>query len=244
MGNCDFCDIERNINALRADIERIKEKYSIDRNIGILAATKTVPPERINFAIDKCNISIIGENRVDELLAKYDDIHKELCEIHLIGALQSNKVSKIIDKVDLIHSLDRISLAKEIERVAAIREKKVRCLVEVNTGREEAKSGVMPENFFDFVEEVRKYPHIELAGVMAVSPICDDIEGYCNYFSKTYQLFIDFLQKKQHNISSELILSMGMSGSYEAAIRCGATLIRPGSIIFGDRNYAFAIDKK
>lgn len=234
--SADFEQIKNNINELYANIERIKKENGITRDITVLAATKTVSPEKINFAVKQCNIGVIGENRADELIAKYDEIKDNGADIHFIGALQSNKVRSVIDKVSLIHSLDRLSLAKEIDRQARLHSKKMDCLVEVNIGKEAAKSGVMPEDFEDFLEQINKFDAINIRGIMTIAPNCEKKSEYCNYFSKTYKLFIDILQKKHHNIDIP-ILSMGMSGSYEQAILCGATMIRPGSVIFGKRNY-------
>ncbi len=234
--SASFLQIAENINFLNEDIERIKKEHHIDREITVLAATKTVPPEKINYAIDHCGIRVIGENRADELVSKYDAVHKDKAELHFIGALQSNKVRQIIDKVSLIHSLDRLSLAKEIDRQAKIHGKVMDCLIEINSGHEFAKSGVMPEDFEDFLEQIDKFDSISVRGIMTIAPNCEKKDEYCKYFSKTYQLFIDILQKKHHNIDIP-ILSMGMSGSYEQAILCGATMIRPGSLIFGQRSY-------
>ena len=151
---------------------------------------------------------------------------------HFIGHLQRNKVKQIIDKVALIHSLESLGLAEELERQAAKRGTRVRVLAEINIGREESKSGVLPEDLRSFCLELAKFPHIELCGFMTMAPRCADQTEYYNYFKETYNLSIDIWKNTLHNIR-EPIFSMGMSDSYRAAIAAGATVVRLGSSVFG-----------
>jgi len=221
---------------IRSQYEKIKMHIdSISkREIVLLAATKTQPAEVINFAINELGITDIGENRVQELLEKYDAIDKEKVNIHFIGRLQTNKVKYIIDKVCLIHSVDSEKLAMEIDRRAAAIGKVMDVLIEINTGSEESKGGVEPEKAVMLAEKIRSMEHLNLKGIMAVAPKCDEKSKYVDYFSQTYKIFVDIFTNKQHNIYDK-VLSMGMSDSYEQAIECGSNLIRLGSALFGAR---------
>ncbi len=209
----------------------------------LLAVTKTVPLEVINYTIDELGVTAIGENRVQELLEKYEGLHQppsgEKLEIHLIGSLQTNKVKYIIDKVDMIESVDSLKLAAEIEKQAAKHDRVMDVLVEVNIGREEQKGGIMPEELIPFLREISAFAHLRLRGLMTIAPKCAEKSDYLKYFSEIYRYFIDISQKNVHNIcidSSFDTLSMGMSQSYSEAIRCGSTEIRLGSTLFGQRN--------
>lgn len=201
----------------------------------LLAATKTVPPEMINFALD-CGIDLIGENRVNELLEKYEFIDRNKTELHFIGALQTNKVKYIIDKVDMIQSVDRESLALEIERQAAKHNIVMPILAEVNIGNEETKSGVSPEKAVEFCEFLGSLPHIKLRGLMAIPPKCEKSENNSEYFCKMGKIFIDISHLNVDNSNMD-ILSLGMSDDYLTAVDCGSNLVRVGSAIFGKRNY-------
>lgn len=216
---------------VRENIERILSQ--IDSRARLLAATKTVPPEMINFASD-CGIDLIGENRVNELLEKYDSIDRNRFEIHFIGALQTNKVKYIIDKVDMIQSVDRESLALEIERQAAKHGIVMPILAEVNIGLEASKSGVLPEKAAEFCEFLRSLPHISLRGLMAIPPKCENSDENRKYFCEMQKIFIDISHKNVDN-SNMGILSIGMSDDYLTAVECGSNLVRVGSAIFGRR---------
>jgi len=229
-------NVDAGVARIRADIERIKKENGIDRDITLLAATKTVPAEIINYATHTLGITDIGENRVQELLSKYDDLEKDGVNIHFIGKLQSNKVKYIIDKVCMIHSLDSEKLAAEIDKQSAKIGKVTDVLVEINIGREPNKSGIMPEDAESFIDSVMKYKNIRVVGLMTIAPVCEDKEEYKKYFSETYRIFIDISQKKLDNIKKP-ILSMGMSGSYEPAICCGSNMVRIGTALFGRRHY-------
>lgn len=218
--------IKRNYEAVRSRLTELDPSGKVT----LLAATKMQSAEDINYLIS-LGVDTIGENRVNELTEKYD-LYDKRASVHFIGTLQKNKVKYIIDKVDLIHSVDSLSLVEEIDKRAASKGKIMNVLVEVNSGREEAKGGVMPEDVCDFVEKARKFPSICVKGLMTMGPKCENKEEYLKYFLITKQLFDKIFYEDK-----DAVLSMGMSDSYEYAVRAGATLVRVGSAIFGERKY-------
>lgn len=222
--------IERNIASAAEQSGRKRE------DITFLAATKTVEPAVINHAIS-LGLRYIGENRVQELLSKYGEYDLEHSELQFIGHLQSNKVRQIIDKVSLIQSVDSVKLAREIARQAKLHNKTMDILVEVNIGREENKSGVLPEALDELIGEIRETDGVFVKGLMAIPPICEKYSDVCKYFEDMHKIFIDISGKKSDNVSMD-ILSMGMSDDYEEAILCGSNMVRVGSYLFGERNYA------
>lgn len=226
-----------NFAALRKNIEKHKKDGAAPL---IVAATKTVDAETVNYAAEHLGLTDIGENRVQELLAKYDGLDKERLNIHFIGHLQKNKVKYIVGKVCLIHSLDSYELALEIEKQSAKLGIVSDVLLEVNIGAEENKSGADVSQINDIVEKVSSLSHVRLRGMMTIGPKCSSFDGYREYFDKTYSLFseifLDKSDKNGHNVDG-YILSMGMSDSYEAAIESGANVIRPGQCLFGARHY-------
>ena len=202
------------------------------KNVTVVAATKTVDAERINYAIE-CGLRHIGENRVNELLEKFDSYDKR-AEVHFIGQLQRNKVKYIIDKVSLIHSVDSVALADEIEKQAKKHGLVMDVLIEVNIGREESKGGVMPEELDKVLEYIRTLELVKVRGLMAIPPKIENVENKSNFFSKMSEIFIDISTQNVDNSSMD-ILSMGMSADYVEAVNCGSTMIRPGTAIFGKR---------
>ena len=180
-------------------------------------------------------IRVIGENRVNELLEKYDRLDKRF-DIQFIGTLQKNKVKYIVGRVSLIHSLDSVALAEEIDRRSAEAGLITDCLVEINIGREESKGGIFAEELDAFLEKMRQFPHIRIRGLMAIPPKCAENEKNVVYFQKISTLFIDKSAKKVDNISMD-ILSMGMTRDFADAVDCGSTMVRIGEGIFGKRNY-------
>ena len=204
-------------------------------DITFLAATKTVEPTVINHAVG-LGLKYIGENRVQELLSKYEEYDLEHADLQFIGHMQSNKVRQIIDKVSLIQSIDSEKLARETARQAANHGRTMDILIEVNIGREENKSGVMPEALDELIGKVSEIDGIFVKGLMAIPPICDSKQEICRYFEQMYKLFIDISSKKSDNTSMD-ILSMGMSDDYYEAVMCGANMVRIGSALFGARNY-------
>lgn len=205
----------------------------LDGRARLLAATKTVPPELINFAAD-CGVSIIGENRVQELLEKYDALDRSRLEIHFIGHLQTNKVKYIIDKVSMIQSVDSLSLAEEIEKQAAKHGLRMKILIELNLGSEPNKSGIPVEETDVFLEEIGRFSHLIPCGLMAVPPKVENAQENLRNFQKIYQKFLDIRTKKEDN-KEWRILSLGMSGDYRFAVEQGSNLVRIGSAIFGRR---------
>ena len=171
-----------------------------------------------------------------KFLEKYDAIDKENVTAHFIGHLQSNKVKYIIDKVDMIQSVDSLSLAKEIDRQAKKHGKIMKVLVEINIAMEESKSGVSPENVEEFLTEISKFDNIRVMGLMSIPPIMTDEETQRKIFKKIYQIYVDISQKNIHNISMTY-LSMGMSDDYDIAVEEGANIVRVGTALFGRRNY-------
>ena len=220
----DFPEIKQRIDEIR------KEAGGAE----LLLATKTVDCERIEYAVKECGVKYIGENRVQELLEKYERLKDLPAEIHFIGTLQKNKVKYIIDKVSLIHSAGSISLCEEIERQAAKRGIVMNVLCEVNIGREESKSGFLPEEVPDAFEKMLGFEHVRPLGLMTMAPVCQNKSDYLKYFTKTNRLFIDNCIKKVDN-RYKPVLSMGMSDSYREAVSCGSTMIRIGSAVFGKR---------
>ncbi|MBQ3183060.1 MAG: YggS family pyridoxal phosphate-dependent enzyme [Clostridia bacterium] len=216
--------------------KRMRDANGKGQEVTLLCATKTVPVEVINYATQELGITDIGENRVQELLSKYDELEKENVNVHFIGSLQTNKVKYIIDKVCMIHSVDSLKLAAEIDRQAKKHNKVMDILVEINIGEEENKGGIAPSELEGFLEKLTAFENIRVRGLMTIAPFWCEKSDYQKYFTKTYQFFIDILPKKIHNIYKP-VLSMGMSDSFETAIECGSTLVRLGTVVFGRREY-------
>lgn len=229
-------DVEYNYNVISERIAEAAQKAGKSADdIKFLAATKTVEPEVINHAIS-LGLKYIGENKVQELLSKYDDYNLQNCSLQFIGHLQTNKVKQIVGKVDLIQSVDSVKLANEIAKQSLKLNKTTDILIEVNIGREENKSGVYPENLEELLCEISQIEGISVKGLMTIPPICDNKHKISKYFNKMHNIFIDISQKKLDNISMT-ILSMGMSADYYEAILEGANMVRIGSSLFGARNY-------
>lgn len=199
--------------------------------VKLVVAAKYADCGELDALCEYRGLDVIGENRTDTLIEHYEGM-KHRVEIHFIGHLQRNKVKQIIYKVSLIHSLESLELARELEKQAAKRDMKVRVLAEINIGREESKSGVLPEDLKDFCLGLQDFPHIELCGFMTMAPKCGDHGEYLKYFKETYDLAIDIWRDALHN-AGEPVFSMGMSESYRPAIAAGATIVRLGSSVFG-----------
>ncbi len=229
-------DIKYNYDFINEKIAEAAMKVGKTReDITFLSATKTVEPEYINYAIS-LGLSYIGENKVQELLSKYDEYNLENCSLQFIGHLQSNKVRQIVGKVDLIQSIDSMKLAKEVSKCSLKNNITSDILVEVNIGKEENKSGVMPEMLEELVEEINTLPAVNVKGLMTIPPICEKKDEIRRYFEKMNRLFLDISSKKLDNVSMD-ILSMGMSSDYYEAILEGANMVRIGSALFGNRIY-------
>ncbi len=223
-------------DVLLENLKNIRSK--IDENkVTLLAVTKTVPVERINLAILEGGIRYIGENRVQELLQKYDQLAmRDELHIHLIGSLQTNKVKYIIDKVELIQSVDSERLVNEIQKQAAKIGKIQDILVEVNVGGEDSKGGIAPSELQKLLSHIKNCPNIRWKGLMCIPPISRDRSTLQGYFESLKKLLVDNVDKKMDNIN-DYILSMGMSGDYEIAVECGSNMVRIGSALFGSRKY-------
>lgn len=231
-----FSCIEHNLDVIRANIASAAILSGRKpEDIKLMAVTKTVEPIFINHAI-KCGIDLIGENKVQEFNSKLPYLNLENCEAHLIGHLQTNKVKQIVGKVQMIQSVDSVKLAKEIDKQSMAAETVTDCLIEVNIGDEESKTGIDFSSVNELIEEIAAMQHIKIRGLMAIPPICENNDVLNGYFSKMHELFLDIGSKKTDNVSMD-ILSMGMSGDYYNAILNGANLVRVGSSIFGPRIY-------
>ena len=231
-----FSNIEHNLNVIRENIELAARKSGrTSDDIKLMAVTKTVEPIFINHAID-CGIDLIGENKVQEFLSKEEFLKLDNCKAHLIGHLQTNKVRQIVGKVEMIESVDSIKLAREISKQSEKIGICTDCLIEVNIGEEESKTGIKYDEVMKLIEEIISLPSIKIRGLMSIPPICENVSELCKYFEKMTQLFIDIKAENIDNIDMS-VLSMGMSGDYKEAIACGANLVRVGSSIFGPRMY-------
>lgn len=226
--NPAFGYIDENLKRIFHNVGEAKAKYrSPDDNIRIMAVTKTVAPEKVNYALSK-GLDLIGENRVQEYLSKkdfYDD-----AEIHFIGHLQTNKVKYITDSISVIQSVDSLKLASEISRCAGKIGKVQDILIEVNIGGEESKSGIPADRAEELILQVSELDNINVRGMMTIPPAVDSEE----FLYKMQCLYIDICSKKIDNINMD-ILSMGMSGDYAPAVKYGSNILRIGRAIFGER---------
>ncbi|NLY43966.1 MAG: YggS family pyridoxal phosphate-dependent enzyme [Clostridiaceae bacterium] len=229
--------LKENIINIKNRIARAAQKAGRSADeITLVAVTKTVAPDIINQAIE-LGIRNIGENKVQELLSKYDVIERKGdVHWHLIGHLQTNKVKYIVDKVDLIHSVDSIRLAEEINKRAQKINRVVDILIQVNVSQESSKFGIEVSQCDEIIRHISALPYIRIKGLMTIAPFTQDPEEVRPYFRMLRNLSIDIKQKKYDNVSMEY-LSMGMTGDFEVAIEEGANLVRIGTAIFGERNY-------
>ncbi len=216
-----------NFARIRAKIEEASARAN-NPDVTLVAATKYATAAEINFAHEYLGLGVIGENRVQALNEKYDELNKDI-EIQLIGSLQTNKVKYIIGRVSLIQSLDSLKLAAEIDRLAKKAGIVQNVLLEFNSGDEENKGGIMEADLDGIISGLSEYENIALSGLMTMAPVCDSDDEYKRYFSHTREIF----EKKivGRTVGSP-ILSMGMSGSFVPAIECGATMVRVGSALF------------
>ncbi|MEG2540767.1 MAG: YggS family pyridoxal phosphate-dependent enzyme [Clostridia bacterium] len=202
------------------------------RDVVLVAASKMQNTDTIDTLMKVAPDFILGENRVQELRDKFNPKYRW----HVIGQLQTNKVKYIIDKVELIHSLDRLDLAFEIEKQASKINKVQNCLVEINLGAEITKGGVAPDELMPFLESLAEFKHIEISGIMSVLPNLGDTPELHALYEKLYGLFLQLKSVKQDNVNIKY-LSAGMSNDYQIALQHGANMIRLGRILFGERVY-------
>ncbi|MBQ3216100.1 MAG: YggS family pyridoxal phosphate-dependent enzyme [Oscillospiraceae bacterium] len=228
--------IAENVAAIKADIEKAAIACGRDpKEILLCAATKMNDAEAVRQAI-AAGVDCCGENRVQELTQKLSENAYAGAPVHFIGHLQTNKVKQVVGKVDLIQSVDRLKLLQCIQDEAARQGIVQDILLEINVGEEESKSGFGVADILPLVEKMGDYPHVRLRGLMAIPPICEKNGDNDKFFLEIRNLAVDITAKKYDNVSVE-VLSMGMSGDYADAIRCGSTMIRVGTAIFGARDY-------
>lgn len=231
-----FLDVEENLKVIRENMAQAAVKSGRKpEDITLLAATKTVPVEVINHSIE-LGVDHIGENKVQELTGKYEAYGLKKCELHFIGHLQANKVKYLIGKVAMIQSVDSEKLAKEISRLSVKNNTSTDVFIEVNIGREENKSGVMPEALPELLEKISVLPSVHVRGLMAIPPAGVPEAETMNYFLRMNEYFIDTKSKKIDNVAMDY-LSMGMSADYAQAIQAGANLVRVGTALYGPRIY-------
>ncbi|WP_031474835.1 YggS family pyridoxal phosphate-dependent enzyme [Agathobaculum desmolans] len=204
-------------------------------DITLVAASKMNDTERVRAAIE-AGIRVCGENRVQELLDKYEQNAYAGADLQFIGTLQTNKVKYLIGKVSLIQSVGSVHLGEAIAKEAAKHQIKQDILLEVNIGREAAKSGLLLEELDEAVARLSEKPSLHIRGLMAIPPIADQATKNSGYFDEMHQVFVDILTKKYDNVSMDY-LSMGMTNDFETAILCGANMVRVGTAIFGTRPY-------
>lgn len=228
-------EIKNNLDNIMQRVKAAAEKSGRkSEDIRVVAVTKTVDAERIKNVFEY-GLLDMGENRVQELLEKYDKLDP-VCKWHLIGHLQTNKVKYIIDKVEMIHSVDSIELAKEIDTRASRHRRTMDILLQVNVSGEETKFGVSPEQIYDFVNAISCMENISLRGLMTVAPLTQNPQEVRPVFKKLYDIYIDIKRKSIDNVNMDY-LSMGMSNDFEVAIEEGANIVRIGTGIFGKREY-------
>jgi len=220
--------IEMNLEQVQSNIQAACQRSGRQvSDITLVGVTKTVDIDRIK----ELNL---GENRVQELLDKYPAFDS-FVNWHLIGHLQTNKVKYVIDKAALIHSVDSFKLAKEIDRHAALQEKKMDILVEINIAGEKSKYGIEPAELDDFLDGLGDFGHIMVKGLMCIAPYVENPAENRDFFSNMRRMFVDSASKRRNNMNMQY-LSMGMTNDYEIAIEEGANIIRVGTGIFGERN--------
>lgn len=227
--------IKENLTEVKKSIISACERSNRNASdVTLISVSKTKPVEMLIEAYE-AGVCEFGENKVQELCSKYEVLPKDI-KWHLIGHLQTNKVKYIVDKVYLIHSVDSIKLAKEISKEATKKNVTCNVLIEVNVAEEESKFGVKVYETESLIREISILPNIKVRGLMTVAPYVDDSEENREIFYKIKQLFIDIKNKNIDNVCMDF-MSMGMSGDYEVAVEEGATHVRVGTRIFGEREY-------
>lgn len=228
-------EINTNFKEIIHKIDEAKKRSGRDADKAtLITVTKTIDTKRIKEAIDS-GAKILGENRVQEIMEKYDEL-SPYAEFHLIGHLQKNKVKYIIGKVSLIHSVESLDLAGEIDKRAKQNGIIQRILIEVNVSGEESKFGIKPEEVISFVDEASKFQNVKIEGLMTVAPFDAEEEELRRIFRELKNLSLQVKDCGFDNVSMDE-LSMGMTGDFEIAIEEGATMVRVGTGIFGKRNY-------
>ena len=228
--------IAENIARIRREMEAAAIAAGRDPgSVQLCAATKMNDAGAVREAI-RGGVDCCGENRVQELTAKLADDAYRGAPVHFIGHLQTNKVRQVVGKVDLIQSVDSLRLLEAIDREAKKQGIIQQILLEVNVGEEESKSGFRTEEVLPLLEKIGTYSNICIKGFMAIPPRAENSGDNLIFFQKIYHLSVDIKEKKYDNVMVDC-LSMGMSDDFADAIRCGSTMIRVGTAIFGPRNY-------
>ena len=224
-----------NLKKVEANVMEACQKAGRKRSeVTLIAVSKTKPLEMLSTIYDQ-GVRDFGENKVQEMCEKMEQLPTDI-RWHMIGHLQTNKVKYIVGRTALIHSVDSFHLAQEIEKQACKKNVVADILVEVNIAEEESKFGIHKEETVDLIRQIATLPHIHIRGLMTIAPYVDDPEDNRMYFRGIHQLSVDIANQNIDNVDMD-ILSMGMTGDYMVAIEEGATMVRVGTGIFGERNY-------
>lgn len=226
--------LKENLDDIQKNIQQACERSGRNADdVTLVAVTKTVEADVMNASIDY-GVTIVGENRVQEIRRKYEDVKN--VSWHQIGHLQTNKVKYIVDKVDMIHSVDSVRLAKEISDKASKHDRIIDILIQVNVASEEQKFGIGEKALSEVLTEVSKMPSVKVKGLMLIAPFAEDPETVRPIFRRMKEIFDSTKNSNYDNVEMQY-LSMGMSGDYVVAIEEGANMVRIGSGIFGARTY-------
>ena len=227
--------ITENLEQVRKNIDEACRMAGRDpKEVTLIAVSKTKPVSMLKEAYD-AGARCFGENKVQEIMDKHPQLPEDI-QWHMIGHLQRNKVKYIVDKVSMIHSVDSLCLAQTIEQEAAKHNVCVPVLLEVNVAQEESKFGLKMDEVLPLIETIADFPHIKVQGLMTIAPYVENAEDNRDFFRQVKKLSVDIEAKNINNVSMS-VLSMGMTGDYQVAVQEGATMVRVGTGIFGERNY-------
>lgn len=227
--------ITENLEQVRKNIDEACRMAGRDpKEVTLIAVSKTKPVSMLKEAYD-AGARCFGENKVQEIMDKHPQLPEDI-QWHMIGHLQRNKVKYIVDKVSMIHSVDSLRLAQTIEQEAAKHNVCVPVLLEVNVAQEESKFGLKMDEILPLIETIADFPHIKVQGLMTIAPYVENAEDNRDFFRQLKKLSVDIEAKNINNVSMS-VLSMGMTGDYQVAVQEGATMVRVGTGIFGERNY-------
>ena len=227
--------ITENLEQVRKNIQDACRSVGRDpEEVTLIAVSKTKPVELLQEAY-QAGARDFGENKVQEIMDKYPQLPSDI-RWHMIGHLQRNKVKYIVDKAAMIHSVDSLRLAQTIEQEAAKHDVQVPILLEVNVAEEDSKFGLKMDEVLPLIEAIAEFPHIRVCGLMTLAPYVENAEENRMFFRQLKKLSVDIAAKNINNVSMS-VLSMGMTGDYQVAVQEGATMVRVGTGIFGERNY-------
>lgn len=223
--------IRNNVEQVLEHIRKAEERSPYHQDVRLIAVSKFRSIEELEEIV-ACGLTELGENRVQELLQKYP-VFEGRVNWHLIGTLQKNKVKYIIDKVSLIHSVDSVSLAEEIEKQAAKKTLTANVLLQVNVAKEESKHGFDEEELEEALPKLAQLKHVRIRGMMVIAPDIENSEYLQKLFEKSRNIFDNLMKKTQNYDNMDIeILSMGMTNDYETAIECGSNMVRIGRALF------------